>query len=127
MVLSPTNSVQATERESGEKGSTRENSGEPKYMYTVFFRRSGVLHVPRLDKGNTISSATYLSQILEPLAKDIKRDRHASGCRGLVFQNDNARPHTSKEVKSFLQAEKFIIMDHLPYSPDLTPSDFLAI
>ena len=58
------------------------------------------------------------------MTKGIKRDRHSSGCDGLVFHHDNARSHTSKEVKAFLEAEKFIIMDHPPYSPDLAPSDF---
>ena len=102
----------------------RRDRYEPKFMYTVFFRRSGVLHVSRLDKGNTINSATYICQTLEPLVKEIKRDRHASGCRGLIFHHDNARPHTTKAVKALLEAEKFIVMDHPPYSPDLAPSDF---
>ena len=56
--------------------------------------------------------------------KGDKRDRQASRCRGLVFCHDNAQPHKSKEVKAFLEAEKFVIMDHPPYSPDLASSDF---
>ena len=45
---------------------------------------------------------------------------------GLVIHHENAQPHTSTsmEVKVFLEAEKFIIMDHPPYSSDLAPSDF---
>ena len=37
---------------------------------------------------------------------------------------DNARPHKAKSTIQFCVENKFNIMPHPPYSPDLAPSDF---
>ena len=38
--------------------------------------------------------------------------------------HDNARPHVTKEVISFLSEQGISIIKHPPYSPDLAPCDF---
>ncbi|GFV25146.1 histone-lysine N-methyltransferase SETMAR [Trichonephila clavipes] len=44
--------------------------------------------------------------------------------KGVVFHQDNARPHTSLVTcQKFLQLERDT-MPHPPYSPDLAPSDY---
>ena len=43
---------------------------------------------------------------------------------GFIFHQDNARPHVSKETKKFMEAKKFELLEHPPYSPDLAPADF---
>ena len=93
-------------------------------MYTIFFKRSGVVHISRLEKGKTINHDTYLKETLQPLVKVLQAQRPQSGCRGLKFHHDNTRPHVDKSIITFLKAHEFIIMDHPPYSPDLAPSDF---
>ena len=42
----------------------------------------------------------------------------------MKFHHDNARLHVHSSVIRFLEREKFIIIDHPSYSPDLAPSDF---
>lgn len=42
----------------------------------------------------------------------------------VIFLQDNARPHTSKLTKAKLNALKWEVMEHPPYSPDLAPSDY---
>jgi len=37
---------------------------------------------------------------------------------------DNARPHSAHITTALLEKFKWDILDHPPYSPDLTPSDF---
>ncbi|KFD58253.1 hypothetical protein M514_01016 [Trichuris suis] len=44
--------------------------------------------------------------------------------RGVLFRHDNTSAHSSRNVKSILRAFRWEVIRHLPYSPDLAPSDF---
>ena len=46
------------------------------------------------------------------------------GAKNIKFHHDNARLLVHKSVKEYLLEEKFVIMGHPPYSPDLAPCDF---
>ena len=41
-----------------------------------------------------------------------------------LLVRDNARPHTARATIEALETLKFEVLSHLPYSPDLAPSDF---
>jgi transposase len=41
-----------------------------------------------------------------------------------LWLHDNARPHTVRATTDALETLKFEVLSHLPYSPDLAPSDF---
>ena len=40
----------------------------------------------------------------------------------VILQHDNAR-HVAKVVKTYLETLKWEVLPHLPYSPDVAPSD----
>ena len=42
----------------------------------------------------------------------------------LHFLHDNASSQKCEVVKSFLASEKVTVLNHPPYSPDLSPCDF---
>jgi histone-lysine N-methyltransferase SETMAR len=44
--------------------------------------------------------------------------------KGVVLHQDNARPHVSKMTQQKIKELNLEILDHLPYSPDLAPSDY---
>jgi len=44
--------------------------------------------------------------------------------KGVVFHQDNARPHTSLVTRQKLLQLGWDILPHPPYSPDLAPSDY---
>ncbi|GFT83587.1 histone-lysine N-methyltransferase SETMAR [Trichonephila clavipes] len=44
--------------------------------------------------------------------------------RGVVFHQDNARPHTSIVTRQNLWELGWEVLIHSPYSPDLAPSDY---
>lgn len=95
-----------------------------KTMVSIFFRTSGVEHITYWNKGNTITSQSYIEDCLKPLLSSVKRERKASGLRGIKFHHDNARPHVAKCVQTYLEEQNLQIMEQPPYSPDLAPSDF---
>jgi transposase len=41
-----------------------------------------------------------------------------------LLLQDNAKPHTARATIDALETLKFEVLSHLPYSPDLAPSDF---
>ena len=73
-----------------------------KMLYAVFFNSSGPL---------SIWSYSH------------NKKRPSKGWSGVHLLHDNASSHKC-EVKSFLPSEKVKILNHLPYSPDLSPCDF---
>ena len=61
-----------------------------------------------------------LKQKVKPAIRSIRRVAHDSIC----FLQDNARPHTAALTMETLRKLKWDVLPHLPYSPDLAPSDF---
>jgi len=44
--------------------------------------------------------------------------------KGVIFHQNNARPHVSKKTKNFLNILNWDLLEHPPYSPDIAASDF---
>ncbi|CAK1594748.1 unnamed protein product [Parnassius mnemosyne] len=44
--------------------------------------------------------------------------------RRIILHHDNASSHTAHRTKEFLEQENIKLLDHPPYSPDLSPNDF---
>lgn len=57
------------------------------------------------------------------LAIDQKRPELANR-KGVVFQQDNVRPHTSIATRQKLRELGLEVLVHPPYSPDLASSDY---
>ena len=57
--------------------------------------------------------------------KEIEEKRSGLATRkGVIFNKDNARPHTSLVTRKKLLELGWEVMPHPPYSPDLAPSDY---
>ena len=52
------------------------------------------------------------------------KKRPSKGWSGVHLLHDNASSHKCEVVKSFLSSEKVKVLNHPPYSPDLSPCDF---
>lgn len=102
----------------------RQSRYEPKWMFSIFFKSNGPVHVSYLESGNTIDHKRYINDSLKPLVKVINQQRPICGTKNLKFHHDNARPHVHSSVTRYLEREGFVVMEHPPYSPDLAPSDF---
>ncbi len=102
----------------------RRDRFEPKSMFTIFFKSTGLVLIDCMDKGESIDADYYIENCLKPALKTVRRQRPASGTTNFKILHDNAKPHTAKSVKSYLDSEGITIIDHPPYSPDLAPCDF---
>ena len=102
----------------------RRDRYEPKSMVSILFRKAGVDYITYWGRGQTITAQSYIEDCLKPLVQCINQQRPTYGTKNLKFHQDNARPHVAQVVTTYLEAQKFILMDHPPYSPDLAPSDF---
>ena len=108
----------------GPPTAVRRSQYDEKNMFVIFFRTTGVEYIHMVERGDTISSAYYKKNCLEPLFNNIKQRRPKSGLHAIKMHHDNARPHQTNETREFLQEQGIMVMRHPPYSPDLAPSDF---
>ena len=91
-----------------------------KIMITVFWDHEGVISIDFHSQGTHINSESY-GTTLKKLKEDISEKRSGKKVKLL---HDNARPHTAKTVKELISSFGWEILEHPPYSPDLSPSDY---
>ncbi|CAH2003754.1 unnamed protein product [Acanthoscelides obtectus] len=46
--------------------------------------------------------------------------------RRIILHQDNASSHTAQKTRQYLMEENVELLDHSPYSPDLSPKDFFT-
>ena len=95
----------------------RKGRFEQKWMFSIFFKTTGVVHISYLKKGETINSESYINNCLKTLVKSLNEQRPTCGTKNMKFHHDNALPHVHLDVINYLNS--MIIMEHPPYSPDL--------
>ena len=94
-----------------------------KVMLTVFWDRQGPITLDFKSQGNNVNSQNYC-ELLAVVKQDIKNKRRGLLSRGVVFHQDNARPHTAARTMAKIEELGWEVLVHPPYSPDLAPSDF---
>jgi len=95
-----------------------------KVLLCVWWDWQGIIYYELLPYGQTLNSDLYCQQ-LDRLKEAIAQKRPAlANRRGIVFHQDNARPHTSIVTRQKLRELGWEVLMHPPYSPDLAPSDY---
>ena len=94
-----------------------------KVLASIFWDQDVILLIDYLPKGQTLN-AKYYSSLLVQL-KNILNEKHCrKATKGVLFLHDSAPAHwalASQKKQAYLG---FHCLDHLPYSPDLAPSDY---
>ena len=49
---------------------------EPKTMFSVFFKRSGLVHLSYLENGKTINHELYIEECLKSIVKVLKNEKN---------------------------------------------------
>jgi histone-lysine N-methyltransferase SETMAR len=95
-----------------------------KILLVCFWSVDGVIYTEYLNYGQTLTSTKY-NLMLTKVDGIIKRTwTGARRRRGILFLQDNARPHTSNLIKNKLKKLDWQVIDHPAYSPDCSPSDY---
>lgn len=92
-----------------------------KRMFFIFFNRKKVVHVDFQPINNAAKSFDYkeqLNTVIGVLGGDTAN---------VVIHDDNARIHTSKEMKTYYRQNNLSRLTHSRFSPDLAPNDFWLI
>ena len=92
-------------------------------LYAIFFDSKGpVLQIPVL-KGSSVTGKFYRESVLTQLVDFYQKRRPHTGVRGIKLLH-NALAHKSAMVQEYLKESGLDVLDHPPYSPDLSPFDF---
>ena len=68
--------------------------------------------------------STQSITLLVQLKDILKEKRHGKVTKGVLFLHDNATAYQALATQKKLASLCFQCLDHLPYSPDLAPSDY---
>ena len=90
-------------------------------LYAIFFDSKGpVLQIPVL-KGSSVTGKFYRGSVLTQLIDFYQKRRLCTGVRGIKLLHDNAPAHKSATVQEYLKEFGLDVLDHPPYSLDLSP------
>jgi histone-lysine N-methyltransferase SETMAR len=92
-------------------------------MLTVFVDIHEPLLLEWMPVGATINAQRYCDT-LQNLRWAIKNKRPGKLSRGVVMLHDNACPHAAHTTWDTLRRFGWGVLDHPPYSPDLSPCDY---
>ena len=86
-----------------------------KVMGNIFWNAHGVIFIDYLEKGRTITGV-YYNALLDQLVDEIRKKRPHLMKKIILFYDNTAPSHTSNVAQAKHR--------HLPYSPNLAPSDY---
>ena len=95
-----------------------------KMLYTIFFNSSGPVDQVPCPSGHTVTGRFYKNSVLKKVKEFYNKKQPSKGWSGVHILHDNTSSHKFEVVKSFLASEKVKVLNHPPYSPDLSPCDF---
>ena len=93
-----------------------------KVMLSVWWTIYGILHWEILEYGKTITSELYCQQLDRVNGRLCRQSKISH--QDVVYQHDNARPHTALTTQRKIRSLGWDLLPHPPYSPDCAPSDF---
>lgn len=94
-----------------------------KKMVATFVSKSGHVATVALEDQRTVNADWYTSVCLPIVFAQLRKNNPK---RRIILHHDNASPHTAQRTKHYLDGEKVELLDHPPYSPDLSPNDFFT-
>ena len=96
-----------------------------KLMLCIWWDQLGVVYYELLKPNETITGVFYRTQLMR-LSRALKEKRahYYSRHDKIILLHDNAWPHVTAPVKTYLEILKWEVLPHPPYSPDIAPSDY---
>jgi histone-lysine N-methyltransferase SETMAR len=90
-------------------------------MTSVFWDSEEVIHVYFLPHGIAINAQYYSNLLHNDVHQELWKKRPGKLSKIIILLHDNAHPHTENLKVTLATIVGWEIMDHPPYSHDLTP------
>ncbi|CAH2014898.1 unnamed protein product [Acanthoscelides obtectus] len=94
-----------------------------KQMVATFVSKAGHIATIPLNEQRTVTADGYTTICLP---KVITQLRKINPERRIILHQDNASSHVAQKTRQYLTAENVELLDHPPYSPNLSPNDFFT-
>ena len=100
----------------------QQNPSPTKVMIIWAYDSQGILECHPVHEGNTVHATYYKSFLMYNLSHILWR-KYPALLNNAIFLHDNATNHTAACVQNLLQWWGWEILQHPPYSSDLSPYD----
>lgn len=94
-----------------------------KKMVATFVAKSGHVATIVLEDRKTVNADWYTTVCLPEVIGEFRKNNPR---RRIRLHHDNASSHTARQTIAFLKEQNVEILEHPPYSPDLSPNDFFT-
>lgn len=94
-----------------------------KKMVATFVAKGGHVATIPLEDRRTVNAEWYTTVCLPRVLAELRKTNPK---RRIILHHDNASSHTAVQTIAFLEQNKVEVLDHPPYSPDLSPNDFFS-
>ena len=91
-----------------------------KRMYIMHFSKMGCLYMRQFNRGERMTATGYQEDTREAKKEFVELHGHSS----IRLMQDNASSHKAASTLEMMRNEEVNLLDHPPYSPDLSPPDF---
>ena len=95
-----------------------------KVMHIVFYTSKKVLCNYAVPPKTTVTAELYRWVLIHKLRPAIAKKQPELLRKSPILLHDEARPHIADVVKEQLMDWGWEVLDHPPYSPDISPCDF---
>ncbi|CAH1988270.1 unnamed protein product [Acanthoscelides obtectus] len=94
-----------------------------KKMVATFVLKAGHIATISLNEQRTVTADWYTTICLPKVITELRK---IDPERRIILHQDNASSRTAQKTRQYLTEENVELLDHPPYSPDLSPNDFFT-
>ncbi|CAH1984420.1 unnamed protein product [Acanthoscelides obtectus] len=94
-----------------------------KKMVATFVSKAGHIATIPLNEQRAVTADWYTTMCLPKVITEVRKINRD---RRIILHPDNASSHTAQKTRQYLTEENVELLDHSPYSPDLSPKDFFT-
>ncbi|CAH1966487.1 unnamed protein product [Acanthoscelides obtectus] len=100
----------------------RSRSVSKKMVATFVSKTADIATIP-LNEQRTVTADWYTTICLPKVITELRKINPE---RRIILHQDNASSDTARKTRQYLTEENVKLLDHPPYSPDLSPNDFFT-
>jgi hypothetical protein len=106
---------------------TKQNISAKKSMVTIFFTSTRLFVLNFISKGTMFNQDLFIDTVLPNLYSEKRRILRCKGLPSFSVHMNNSVCHNGAKITEKLEKKHIARAPQPPYSPDLSPCDFLVI